>query len=201
MTENIILDTDAYKLTHHLQYPEHLTKIYSYAEARPGSRFHTLSWFGLQMVVHDHLLGKVTEDMIDEAQTLSQSVFGNDEFFNRPVWEKVAKIGYLPIRIKEIGEGAQVPISTPLLTLESTAPWFATTLNALESILMHVWYPTTIATNSLYIKKGLEPVFVRKRQFERAGARCQRFRFERSQQLAVGSAGRCSSFAAFSQLR
>lgn len=159
MTENLILDTDAYKLTHHLQYPEHLTKIYSYAEARPGSRFHTLSWFGLQMVVHDHLLGKVTEDMIDEAQTLSRSVFGNDEFFNRSVWEKVAKIGYLPIRIKEIGEGAQVPISTPLLTLESTAPWFATTLNALESILMHVWYPTTIATNSLYIKKGLEPVF------------------------------------------
>ncbi|WP_180367049.1 nicotinamide phosphoribosyltransferase domain-containing protein, partial [Oenococcus oeni] len=36
MKENLLLDTDAYKLTHHLQYPKGLTKLYSYAEARTG---------------------------------------------------------------------------------------------------------------------------------------------------------------------
>ena len=29
MTENLILATDAYKLTHHLQYPTNITKLYS----------------------------------------------------------------------------------------------------------------------------------------------------------------------------
>ncbi|SYW02365.1 Nicotinamide phosphoribosyltransferase [Oenococcus oeni] len=159
MKENLLLDTDAYKLTHHLQYPKGLTKLYSYAEARPGSRFNTVSWFGLQMIIADHLLGKVTNEMIDEAEEFSFLTFGNHNFFNREVWERVRDLGYLPINIMELPEGIEVPISTPLLTLESTEPWFATTLNALESVLMQVWYPTTISTNSMYIKKALLPLF------------------------------------------
>ncbi|SYW01190.1 Nicotinamide phosphoribosyltransferase [Oenococcus oeni] len=159
MKENLLLDTDAYKLTHHLQYPKGLTKLYSYAEARPGSRFNTVSWFGLQMIIADHLLGKVTNEMIDEAEEFSFLTFGNHNFFNREVWERVRDLGYLPIKIMELPEGIEVPISTPLLTLESTEPWFATTLNALESVLMQVWYPTTISTNSMYIKKALLPLF------------------------------------------
>ncbi|SYW12798.1 Nicotinamide phosphoribosyltransferase [Oenococcus oeni] len=159
MKENLLLDTDAYKLTHHLQYPKGLTKLYSYAEARPGSRFNTVSWFGLQMIIADHLLGKVTNEMIDEAEEFSFLTFGNHNFFNREVWERVRDLGYLPINIMELPEGIEVPISTPLLTLESTEPWFATTLNALESFLMQVWYPTTISTNSMYIKKALLPLF------------------------------------------
>lgn len=155
----MLLDTDAYKLTHHLQYPKGLTKLYSYAEARPGSRFNTVSWFGLQMIIADHLLGKVTNEMIDEAEEFSFLTFGNHNFFNREVWERVRDLGYLPINIMELPEGIEVPISTPLLTLESTEPWFATTLNALESVLMQVWYPTTISTNSMYIKKALLPLF------------------------------------------
>ncbi|AZZ60960.1 nicotinate phosphoribosyltransferase [Oenococcus sp. UCMA 16435] len=159
MKENLILDTDAYKLTHHLQYPKDLTKLYSYAEARPGSQFNTVSWFGLQMVIADHLLGRITNEMIDEAEEFSFLTFGNHHFFNREVWEQVRDLGYLPIKIMELPEGIEVPISTPLLTLESTKSWFATTLNALESVLMHVWYPTTISTNSMYIKKALLPLF------------------------------------------
>ncbi|OIL36553.1 nicotinate phosphoribosyltransferase [Oenococcus oeni] len=159
MKENLLLDTDAYKLTHHLQYPKGLTKLYSYAEARPGSRFNTVSWFGLQMIIADHLLGKVTNEMIDEAEEFSFLTFGNHNFFNREVWERVRDLGYLPINIMELPEGIEVPISTPLLTLESTEPWFATTLNTLESVLMQVWYPTTISTNSMYIKKALLPLF------------------------------------------
>lgn len=159
MKENLLLDTDAYKLTHHLQYPKGLTKLYSYAEARTGSRFNTVSWFGLQMIIADHLLGKVTNEMIDEAEEFSFLTFGNHNFFNREVWERVRDLGYLPINIMELPEGIEVPISTPLLTLESTEPWFATTLNALESVLMQVWYPTTISTNSMYIKKALLPLF------------------------------------------
>jgi nicotinamide phosphoribosyltransferase len=159
MIENLIIATDAYKLTHHLQYPADLTKLYSYAEARVGGRFETVSWFGLQAIVADHLLQPITTEMIDEAQKLSALTFGTDTYFNREVWEKVRDLGYLPIRIKALPEGLQVPAGVPLFTLESTQPWFATTLNALETVLMHVWYPTTIATNSHAIKTDLKPLY------------------------------------------
>ncbi|HEY4399924.1 MAG TPA: nicotinate phosphoribosyltransferase [Lactobacillaceae bacterium] len=159
MIDNLILATDAYKMTHHLQYPAGLTQLYSYGEARVGGESPTVSWFGLQSVVAEHLLTLITTAMIDEAEELSALTFGTTAYFNRDVWERVRDLGYLPIRIKALPEGLEVPLGVPLFTLESTEVWFATTLNALETVLMHVWYPTTIATNSLYIKRALAPLF------------------------------------------
>lgn len=159
MTENLILATDAYKLTHHLQYPTNITKLYSYGEARVGGRFDTVSWFGLSMILHDYFHSPITDAMIDEAEQVSKMTFNTSTYFNRTVWEKVRDLGYFPVKIKALPEGLEVPTGNALFTIESTADWFATSLNALEVVLMHVWYPTTIATNSLYIKKRLVPLF------------------------------------------
>lgn len=159
MTENLILATDAYKLTHHLQYPTNITKLYSYGEARVGGRFDTVSWFGMSMILHDYFHNPITDAMIDEAEQVSKMTFNTSAYFNRAVWEKVRDLGYFPVKIKALPEGLEVPTGNALFTIESTADWFATSLNALEVVLMHVWYPTTIATNSLYIKKRLLPLF------------------------------------------
>ncbi|MCT4379256.1 nicotinate phosphoribosyltransferase [Leuconostoc falkenbergense] len=159
MAENLIIATDAYKLTHHLQYPDNITKLYSYGEARVGGQFDRVSWFGLGMILHDYFHIKITDDMIDEAEKMSLQTFGTSAYFNRAVWEKVRDLGYFPVTIKALPEGMTVPTGNALFTIETTAPWFATTLNALEVILMHVWYPTTIATNSMVIKKRLRPLF------------------------------------------
>ncbi|MBZ5997592.1 nicotinate phosphoribosyltransferase [Leuconostoc gasicomitatum] len=159
MTENLILATDAYKLTHHLQYPTNITKLYSYGEARTGGRFDTVSWFGMSMILHDYFHQPITDAMIDEAEQVSKLTFNTSAYFNRVVWEKVRDLGYFPVKIKALPEGLEVPTGNALFTIESTADWFATSLNALEVVLMHVWYPTTIATNSLYIKKRLRPLF------------------------------------------
>ena len=159
MTDNLILATDAYKLTHHLQYPTNITKLYSYGEARVGGRFDTVSWFGFGMILHDYFRQSITTEMIDEAEKISELTFGTKAYFNRLVWEKVRELGYFPVKIKALPEGLEVPTGNALFTIESTADWFATSLNALEVTLMHVWYPTTIATNSLYIKKQLVPLF------------------------------------------
>jgi nicotinamide phosphoribosyltransferase len=96
--------------------------------------------------------------MIDYAEEEAELTLGYKSYFNRAAWEHVRDLGYLPIRIKALPEGMEVPVSTPLFTLESTDPKFATSLNSLESILMHVWYPTTIATAGMYIKRGLAPL-------------------------------------------
>jgi nicotinamide phosphoribosyltransferase len=157
--QNLILNTDAYKMTHHLSYPTGLSKLYSYAEPRQGGRFDTVSFFGLQMLIHDHFLTPITTKMIDQAEKTAELTFGTTDYFNRPVWEKVRDLGYWPIKIKALPEGMEVPVGNALFTLESTESWFATTLNSLETVLMQVWYPITIATNSLYIKRDLIPFY------------------------------------------
>lgn len=159
MRKNIILDTDAYKLTHHLQYPTNLTKLYSYAESRVGSKYPEVCFFGLQMVIQDHLMQQVDNDMIKEGEEEALATFGTQGYFNREVWEKVRDLGYLPLKIMAVPEGSIVPIDNVLFTMESTEPWFAKTMNALESTLMHSWYPTTVCTRAMNIKRNIKPYF------------------------------------------
>lgn len=159
MRKNIITDTDAYKLTHHKQYVENLTKLYSYGESRVGSKYPFVSFFGLQMIIQDHFLQKVTDEMIEEAAEESYLTFGTKKYFNYDTWQRVRDLGYLPICIKAVSEGSKVGIDEALFTLESTEPWFANTLQSLEGTMMHVWYPTTIGTRAMYIRENTKPYF------------------------------------------
>lgn len=159
MRRNLPNDTDAYKITHPNQYIENLIKLISYGEPRAGAEHPTVSVFGQQMIVHDHFLQKITQDDVDEAAEESLMTFGFDSYFNRAGWEKVVKLGYLPMTIKALPEGLEVPVSNALFTMESddNHPWFATMVNSLETVMMHSWYPTTIATNCMYIKRDILP--------------------------------------------
>lgn len=161
MRKNIVLDTDAYKVCHWKMYPSNLTKLYSYAESRVGSKYPEVCFFGLQMVIQDHLMQQIDNDMIEEGAYEASETFGTDTYFNREVWEKVRDLGYLPLKIMAVPEGSIVSISNVLFTMESTEPWFAKTMNALESTLMHSWYPTTVCTRVMYIKRNIKPYFDR----------------------------------------
>ena len=57
---NPIILTDAYKLTHHQQYSDTLTKLYSYGEARSGKHYITISWFGRCIILHDYFMTPIT---------------------------------------------------------------------------------------------------------------------------------------------
>lgn len=56
-------------------------------------------------------------------------------------------------------EGLEVPVSNALFLMESDDqhPWFSKMINSLETLGMHMWYPTTISTNDLYIKRDIKP--------------------------------------------
>lgn len=88
MRQNLAGDTDAYKITHWLQYIENLKKLISYGEPRTGALLPTVSYLGLQMIVHDHFLNLPTKADIDEAEEEAQMTFGT-KYFNRDGWEKV----------------------------------------------------------------------------------------------------------------
>lgn len=159
MNRNVILDTDFYKLVHWKMLKPGLTKMYTYGEPRNGGRYEYIRPFGLQMVMMDHFLQPVTNEMIEEAEEEIIMTGGHREYFNKEVWKKVRDLGYFPMEVKAIPEGTRVKQGNVLFTTESTEPWFANTLNALESTFMHTWKPTTIATRGMYIKEGITPYF------------------------------------------
>lgn len=164
MQPNICRDTDAYKLTHWLQYPSELSKMYSYAEARIGSKYDWIVFFGLQMILKDHFVGQVLDDdRIAEAKELSKQWLGTDKYFNEHGWKSILDKydGYLPMLIKAVPEGKIVNKGNVLFTIESTDPQFAPLMNSMETLLTHVWYPITIATHGMYILRDIYPHFLR----------------------------------------
>ena len=153
--DNILLLTDSYKCTHWKQYPPGTQKVYSYLEARKGGKFKSTTFFGLQYIIKKYLVGQVvTMAKIDEAQTFFDKHLGPG-LFNRDGWEYIINYhdGYLPVRIKAVPEGLVVPESNVLVTIENTDPECFWLVNYLETILLHVWYPTTVATLSREMKK------------------------------------------------
>lgn len=156
MRNNIILLTDGYKCTHWKQYPPDTQKIYSYFEARePVNDFPNVVFFGLQYYLMKYLEGQVvTQEKIDAAEKRLKNYFQNPELFNRKGWEYILEKheGRLPVVIKAVPEGTVVPRSNVMMTIENTDPNCYWLTNYLETLLVQVWYPCTVATVSREIK-------------------------------------------------
>lgn len=151
MIDNIVLATDSYKLTHWADYPEDTEVVYSYFESRKGATWDHTVFFGLQYILNTYLKGVVvTWHDVLRAVDLAEAHFGNPDVFNRAGWEHIIDVhgGKLPLRIKAVPEGTVVPVSNVLMTVENTCSRCFWLTNAMESLLTHVWYPSTVATLS-----------------------------------------------------
>ena len=108
MNQNILLLTDSYKVSHHVQYPPKTEKIVSYFESR-GGRYEEMCFFGLQYLLKRYLCGVVvTAEKIAEAKDFYQKHFGtNQNIFNEEGWQYILEThgGKLPIIIKALPEG------------------------------------------------------------------------------------------------
>lgn len=149
---NICLATDSYKIWHWKGYLPNTENNYGYLEARTGAKFNKTVFFGLQYILKKYLEGVVvTQEKIDAAEKEMDAHLGKG-FFNREGWEHLLHTygGKLPVRIKAVPEGTPVEVSNVLMTVELTVNdkklcWLT---NFLESLLLHVWYPSTVATLS-----------------------------------------------------
>ncbi|CAL1521228.1 nicotinate phosphoribosyltransferase [Chitinophaga sp. MM2321] len=153
--ENLILLADAYKYSHHKLYIPGTQLIYSYLESR-GGKFDETVFYGLQYFLKEYLEGVVfTNEKLDEAETTLLEVFGRKDIFERSRFEYIINKhgGKLPIRIKAVAEGTVVPVRNVLMTIENTDPECFWLTNFLETLLMQVWYPCTVASLSREIKK------------------------------------------------
>jgi nicotinamide phosphoribosyltransferase len=153
IASNFILNTDSYKASHYLQYPDGTEKVYSYIESR-GGEYDKLVFFGLQAFIKEYLEGPViTGAMIDEAEEFFKA---HGEPFNREGWDYILKThnGLLPIRIDAVKEGTVVPVKNILVSVVNTDPkCFWLTSYVETALLRAIWYPTTVATVSWRIKQ------------------------------------------------
>jgi nicotinamide phosphoribosyltransferase len=159
--QNLLLLADAYKYSHHKLYLPGTTKIYSYLESRGGA-FPETVFYGLQYLLKEYLEGQAfTYADIEEAEELLQGVFGGSNVFSRVNFQYILDKydGKLPIKIKAVAEGSVIPVHNALMTIENTDPNCYWLTNFLETLLMQVWYPCTVATLSREVKKIVERYF------------------------------------------
>lgn len=148
---NIILDTDSYKSSHFLQYPKGTTRLFSYLESR-GGKYPQTRFFGLQYILDRYLTTRVTAEMVEEARALIEA---HGEPFPYEGWMRVVNIhgGRLPLEVRAVPEGTLVPIHNVLLSCTNTDPQLPWLVGWFETMLMRVWYPTTVATQSWHIRE------------------------------------------------
>lgn len=148
---NLILNTDSYKVSHWVQYPPGMDAMFSYIESRGGVYDRTV-FFGLQALLKEYLTRPIAIADIAEAKEVCA---GHGVPFNEAGWRYILSEhgGLMPISIRAVPEGSVVPTHNALVTVESTDQkcfWIA---SYLETLIMRVWYPTTVATISWHIKQ------------------------------------------------
>jgi nicotinamide phosphoribosyltransferase len=147
----LVLNTDSYKTSHYLQYPPGTTGVFSYIESRGGVHDRTL-FFGLQYILKEYFFKPVTVQDVDLASEVCQA---HGVPFNREGWMHIVNKhqGRLPVRICAVPEGSVVPALNVLVTIENTDPECFWLTSFLETVLMRVWYPVTVATNTWMCKQ------------------------------------------------
>ncbi len=150
--DNMLFDTDSYKLSHYSQYPEGTQYVSSYVEPRSAwGQIDKVMFFGLQMELAKLAGCVVTQTMLDEATPFLKA-HGFDIFAGG--WQYIIDEcnGRLPIKIEALPEGTLAPVSIPQLRIENTDPKCYWLVSYLETRLLRaIWYPSSVASLSYFV--------------------------------------------------
>ncbi|WP_405414547.1 nicotinate phosphoribosyltransferase [Maribacter sp. Asnod1-A12] len=160
---NGLLLTDGYKTGHHQQYPKGTEEVYSNWTPRsnkyaPKGCDKVVS-FGQQYVfqwLHDYFqdnfFSKPKAQVCNELKKELSLYLGTD--YDVTHYEELHDLQYLPIKVKSIVEGVEVPIRVPMVTVVNTDKKFYWITNFLETILSTMlWQPMTSASIALCYKR------------------------------------------------
>ncbi|WP_299338793.1 nicotinate phosphoribosyltransferase [uncultured Psychroserpens sp.] len=153
---NPLLYTDGYKVDHRRQYPEGTTLVYSNWTPRK-SRIEGVDevvFFGLQYFIKKYMIddfntnffNRPKEEVCKRYSRRINNYLGENQVGIQHI-ESLHDLGYLPMIIKALPEGAQVPIRVPMVTMYNTKPEFFWLTNYFETLLSTVlWMPCNSAT-------------------------------------------------------
>ena len=156
MKINPMIDTDSYKISHHVMSEKGTEKIYSTFTPR-HSRIDGISevvFFGLQGFIKDYLIDNFNdnffkidkETVIADYKRIIKNSLGENCADTKHI-EALHDLGYLPIRIKAVKEGTLVPMKVPVFTIENTHKEFYWLTNFLETLISaNMWKPITATT-------------------------------------------------------
>ena len=160
---NGLLLTDGYKTGHHQQYPKGTEEVYSNWTPRsnkyaPKGCDKVVS-FGQQYVfkwLHDYFqdnfFSKPKAQVCNELKEELSMYLGTE--YDVTHYEELHDLQYLPIRVKSLPEGVEVPIRVPMVTVVNTDKKFYWITNFLETILSTMlWQPMTSASIALRYKR------------------------------------------------
>jgi nicotinamide phosphoribosyltransferase len=146
--------TDSYKASHAKQYPPGTRKVYSFLEARVGATWDETVFFGLQYYLSQYFALSPFWLDVPRAEQLYRAHLGPG-IFNLSGFQHLGRMKTLPLRIKAVPEGTPVPVGNVMMTVENTDPEFFWLTNYVESLLVQVWYPSTVATQSRVMKRHI----------------------------------------------
>lgn len=154
MKNNLVNLSDSYKYSHYLQYPKGTQIVHSYLESR-GGQYDSVVFFGLLNILKEYLVKPITKEDVAETAALCAA---HGEPFNKEGWMYIVDYhdGYLPVVIKAVPEGMVLKPHNVMLTVENTDPMVPWVTSFLETLLLKVWYPITIASKSYAVRKMLE---------------------------------------------
>lgn len=150
---------DSYKLSHWLQYPDNVGKVYSnFTPRKPiDSSRNMFVFFGLQAFLRK-LQGVFRHQFFNLPESTAVSDYAEfyEAFFGVPpeqaLIDKVRELhtfGRLPLEIRALPEGTVVPHGVPVLTVVNTDDRFAWVTNFIESWMSaELWGPCTSATTA-----------------------------------------------------
>ena len=153
---NPMLLIDFYKAVHAEMLPQGISKSVSYFTPRMSrvNRWDKVVMFGLQGFIktylidyfNDEFFGKSFDEAIGEYKRIMDAALGKDAYKIEKI-EKLHKLGYLPIEIISLPEGARVPMHAPMFGITNTHKDFAWLPQALESLISaESWHPMLAAT-------------------------------------------------------
>lgn len=148
MNKNVLLCTDVYKMSHMEQYKPGTAKVYSYLCARSDKKIPYTVFFGLQYYLKEYLSQKITTEMVDEFLEYRAMILGSNPPHIVEKMRALAKLGYIPLKIKAVPEGTVMPVKNVLMTVTNTHPDFYWCVGFFESLLLKVWNTTTVASYS-----------------------------------------------------
>lgn len=153
-SNSIVLNVDSYKSSMFKQYPPGTEVVYSYVESRGGAD--SVTNLGLQTFIKDVLMKQVTKEEVEYA---AEFWAAHGEPFPKEEWMYIVEEyeGRLPLSIRGLDEGLNVPTGTPVATIYNTDPkcfWLTTWVET--AMLRAIWYPSTVATRSLAIQKVIK---------------------------------------------
>ncbi len=160
---NALLLTDGYKTGHHQQYPKGTETVYSNWTPRSNTyapkgcdkvvsfgQQYVLKW--LHTYFQDNFFSKPKDKMCQELKEELSLYLGTD--YDVTHFEELHDLQYLPIKVKSLPEGVEVPIRVPMLTVVNTDKKFYWITNFLETILSTMlWQPMTSASIALRYKR------------------------------------------------